>query len=140
MSASVRNDAEYAIGQRIRAARNRKGWSQTEMGSQLRLTHSAISQIERGHTRLTIALLDRVARLLDTSVDDLLGAQVSGAEPAPHDHHWMAGGFYPGDKTAGGVPIAGAYQVLVCHCGDVRLILLDAAPCFSFVNGTAVAP
>lgn len=62
------------IGRRIRRAREAKGLLQADLGRRMARprSHSAISDIERGKTRLDVEELTELARLLDTQLADLL--------------------------------------------------------------------
>ena len=62
------------LGQRIRQARERKGWSQRELARQAQVRHAIISELETGKKTDTIGvILKRLARALGVSVDFLLG-------------------------------------------------------------------
>lgn len=54
-----------ATGRRIREAREAKGWTQQQLGQRYGVSHAAISDIERGVTKLGVAELQRLARLLE---------------------------------------------------------------------------
>lgn len=56
----------------IREAVRRSPLTQTEIGSHLGLSQPAISDRLRGRTRWTAEEVRRLARLLDTTVDELL--------------------------------------------------------------------
>lgn len=68
------------VGRRVRQAREERGLSQTALGRLLTppRTHVAISDIERGKTKLDAEELTIFARLLDKSV-----AYFVESEPAP---------------------------------------------------------
>lgn len=102
---------EEATAARIKARRVERGLTQRDMGEKLGISHVAVGDIERGKTHLTLALLERLATVLDTTVGDLTGDAVP--HPAPHAHSWMPGGFQPA------IGAMSAYQVLVCSCGMV---------------------
>jgi len=75
------------LGQRIKQARERKGWSQRELARQAGVRHAIISELETGKKTDTIGIiLKRLARALGTSVDYLLGTfeddDQEDAEPA----------------------------------------------------------
>lgn len=55
------------VGRRIREARSKLGLSQTDLGQRLSRprSHVAVSDIERGKTKLDIEELAEIARLLD---------------------------------------------------------------------------
>ena len=62
------------LGQRIRQARERKGWSQREFARQAQVRQAIISELETGKKTDTIGgILKRLARVLGVSVDFLLG-------------------------------------------------------------------
>jgi transcriptional regulator with XRE-family HTH domain len=62
------------LGQRIRQARERKGWSQRELARQAQVRQAIISELETGKKTDTIGIiLKRLARALGVSVDFLLG-------------------------------------------------------------------
>lgn len=63
------------IGQRIREAREEAGLSQEDLGRQLspRKSHAAISDVERGKTRITVSELANMAAVLGKSVSHFLG-------------------------------------------------------------------
>lgn len=60
------------LGRRIRLARQELGLSQTELGQKLARvrTHAAISDIERGKTKLDVEELAEFARILGKSLAD----------------------------------------------------------------------
>ncbi len=65
------------VGRRIRQARQGLGLSQTELGQKLTRprTHAAISDIERGKTKLDVEELSEFARLLGKTLADFVEAQ-----------------------------------------------------------------
>lgn len=70
------------VGRRIRDAREARGWTQAQLGQQLTRprTHVAISDIERGRTKLNIDELSEFA--------DVLGRPL---------------GYFTGERTGSGV-------------------------------------
>jgi transcriptional regulator with XRE-family HTH domain len=70
---SMRTVAEETIGQRIRRARQSKGWTQAELGFRARLRETTICRYELGHQTPNIKNLSRIADALGVSVDYLLG-------------------------------------------------------------------
>ena len=82
---------EAEVGERIRARRKARGWTQLELGSRLRpaVSHAAVSDIERGKCRLGISRLRQIARVLGTTDGDLImGLQVKVAEQSPAACDW----------------------------------------------------
>jgi transcriptional regulator with XRE-family HTH domain len=67
--------AEDTIGQRIRRARQRKGWTQAELGLRSGLRESMICKYELGHHTPSPKHLSRIADALGVSVDYLLGRE-----------------------------------------------------------------
>ena len=65
--------AEDTIGQRIRRARQRKGWTQAELGLRSGLRESMICKYELDYHTPSTKHLSRIADALGVSVDYLLG-------------------------------------------------------------------
>lgn len=61
------------IGNKIRAARQELGMSQTDLGKVLGCSHVAISKIERGITKVGIVNLERLASALGHTLDYFVG-------------------------------------------------------------------
>lgn len=61
-----------ALGERIRAERDRKGLSLEELAERARVSRSMLSAVERGDKVPTVLVLDRVATGLGTSIARLL--------------------------------------------------------------------
>ena len=66
-SASLRK----RFGERVRALRKKKGWTQVEMADYLGLDRSYVSQIENGKRNITLDTLDIMARGLGVSLSKL---------------------------------------------------------------------
>jgi transcriptional regulator with XRE-family HTH domain len=74
-----------AVGARLRAARQQQGWTQAQAIARLGYsTATWLSGIETGRRHLRPASLEKLARLYQLSVADLLGASPLPA-PAPTD-------------------------------------------------------
>jgi transcriptional regulator with XRE-family HTH domain len=56
------------IGKRIKSARLEKRWSLREMAKEFGTSHSAIRDYERGETRFDVAVLERMADILDKPI------------------------------------------------------------------------
>ena len=63
-----------AIGAWLQARRKEKGMTQAVLAERLNVTPQAVSLWERGDTLPDTALLPDLARMLDASVDEMLGA------------------------------------------------------------------
>lgn len=77
MAHKPRNPDLIEMGQRIRAARLKMRWSQTDLGKRMRpeVTPQSVSQWESGRTRVSVKELRRIAALTNTNVDELVSGQ-----------------------------------------------------------------
>ncbi|MDX2377669.1 XRE family transcriptional regulator [Microbacterium sp. LRZ72] len=66
------DESARALGARIRALRKQRGMTLTQAASEAGLSHSFLSQVERGLERLSMVSLFRVANALGTTQQDLL--------------------------------------------------------------------
>ncbi|MBB2975674.1 transcriptional regulator with XRE-family HTH domain [Microbacterium endophyticum] len=96
-----------ALGARIRALRKRRGLTLTQAASDADLSHSFLSQVERGHERLSMASLFRIARALGTTQQALLTDEPEGV-PSGGFHVYRATSDSPVDAGSG----SGAVTVL----------------------------
>jgi len=63
----------FAVGDRVRVARERAGLSQRDLESRAEISQSTLHRVETGkRTSLTLADFDRLAQALDVGLDDLL--------------------------------------------------------------------
>lgn len=70
----MKNDHSYSVlGGRLRIARMRKGWSQTEVCKKLNIATSNLSGYERGQREPDIKRLAALADLYDVTTDWLVG-------------------------------------------------------------------
>ncbi len=60
------------LAENIKEARKARGMSQDELAEMVNVHQTYISQVERGVSNLTIAMLERIADVLDCSIDGLL--------------------------------------------------------------------
>jgi transcriptional regulator with XRE-family HTH domain len=77
------------LGQRLREARLKRGWSQWQLALRTGIAPNLISQYERGAIIPSISTLEKIARVLSVSVDWLL--DLEGASKA-HDSAPSKGG------------------------------------------------
>ena len=61
-----------ALGKRIRALRQKKGWTQSELAVHLDLSRGHLSDLERGTREVGLITLQVIARGLDTTMAKLL--------------------------------------------------------------------
>lgn len=75
------------FGQRLAAARKRKGLSQTELAARLNTTRGAIDYYERRAVNPTLDVIQQVAEALAVPVTELLGTEAAPpqtrAKPGP---------------------------------------------------------
>lgn len=65
------------IEKKIKQIRELKNFSQEYMANQLDLSIRAYSKIEKGETQLTINRLNMISKILDVSVQEILGFNAS---------------------------------------------------------------
>src|SRR4029453_16889718 len=70
-----------SIGGRIRAARERKRWSQVTLANLVGLTRQTMSMIEHGRRHVKDDELVKLAKVLDVSADELLGLHQGPPRP-----------------------------------------------------------
>jgi len=64
-------DIRVQIGQRVRALRTRRGWTQVEMADLLAMDRSYLSELEGGKRDPSLTMLKLLAEGLATSVSEL---------------------------------------------------------------------
>ncbi len=57
------------IGQRIKEARNLKGWTQEKLSEEIDVTTVYISRVERGSAQLNLRRLVQIAEALNSSIE-----------------------------------------------------------------------
>jgi len=62
-----------SFGKKLRDARDSKGFSQAELGRQIKSHHSIIGKYERDEVKPTIDVVKKLANVLETTVGYLLG-------------------------------------------------------------------
>lgn len=67
------NKQRFEIGQRIRKLRKRRDFCQEELAQEMEVSLSTVSRIENGTTRIDAEFLLQLSRVLDVSVDMILG-------------------------------------------------------------------
>ncbi|AYG04984.1 helix-turn-helix domain-containing protein [Gryllotalpicola protaetiae] len=77
----VIDEQALRIGERIRALRRASELTLIQLAERTELSHSFLSQLERGHARPSMVSLERIARALGTSQVELLAA----GDPHQHD-------------------------------------------------------
>jgi len=71
------------LGERIRGLREKRGLKQSDLAHALQISAQAVSKWERGENAPDIAILPDLCRLLDVSIDWILGARESERDTFP---------------------------------------------------------
>ncbi len=67
------------IGERIREARKKRGWSQERLSEEIDVTTVYISRVERGGSGINLKRLAQISKALDTSLEYLVGGTATEA-------------------------------------------------------------
>ena len=70
----------YLIGQRIRKFRKAHTFSQEELAEKVGISTTHMSHIETGNTKLSLAVLVKLALILEVNTDDILFDYPSGTK------------------------------------------------------------
>jgi transcriptional regulator with XRE-family HTH domain len=65
------SDLQHRLGVRIRLRRAALGLTQCVLGSRVGVSRATIANVEAGRQNLTLRRLDRLARALETGLDEL---------------------------------------------------------------------
>lgn len=65
---------EKQIGKKIKLFRTIKGWSRQQAADLLEVSLTAYGSIERGETNISIARLEKIAKIFEIALTDLLGS------------------------------------------------------------------
>jgi transcriptional regulator with XRE-family HTH domain len=74
-----------AFGKRLRAERQRRGWSMDHLAGASGVSRAMISKIERGESSPTAVVLGKLSAALELSVSALLSIPGMAAGPGPED-------------------------------------------------------
>lgn len=108
----VIDEQSVRLGLQIRRLRRARGLTLVQLAQRTHLTHSFLSQLERGLTRPSMPSLDRIARALDSTQPALMAA-ASEPDSTP-DHGRDTRVLRAGEGPA--VPAAGGHaRMLVAH-------------------------
>ncbi|OMP68783.1 helix-turn-helix domain-containing protein [Domibacillus epiphyticus] len=73
-----KKNLDTVLGDRLRMARIRKGWSQTEVAKKIGLSFSSLSGYERNYRKPPTETLAHLAEMYEVSISWLLGIGESG--------------------------------------------------------------
>ncbi|MFF2083104.1 helix-turn-helix domain-containing protein [Nocardia sp. NPDC058176] len=105
IAATGRTDQLEQIGRLVRESRKSRGWTQTELAAALGTSQSAVNRIERGHQNVSLEMLARVGRALDTELVTV--GQASGPTHL---------------RIVGGKPLSGSIAVNTSKNASVSLL------------------
>lgn len=74
-------DIYRLLGERVRAARKRLGWTQEELAERANLHFAYIGQIERADKKVSLAVAQRVSDALGVRLGELLDLESASGEP-----------------------------------------------------------
>lgn len=103
------DDSVRELGARIRALRKRRGMTLTQAATAAGLSHSFLSQVERGRERLSMVSLFRVANALGTTQQDLL-TEEPPERPAGSYHVYRQRSGSTVDAGSGAVAVLAAQR------------------------------
>ena len=99
-----------AIGQRIKQLRKRKGLNQTELAQMLKKSLRTVQKYETGEIEVSIAVVNQIADLLDTTSTYILGYESSttqiridfkiNVQKPPRSKQWECSVSFDGKSTA----------------------------------------
>jgi transcriptional regulator with XRE-family HTH domain len=84
--APVAGEVDKIIGQRMRSFRLAKHMSQQEVGKHLGVTFQQIQKYENGKNRLSGSRLVTVAKVLGTSVEQIVGSNGNSKDNGPGEY------------------------------------------------------
>lgn len=65
-------DIRQKFGKRLRQLREERGWSQEEFADRAGLHRTYVSAVERGVRNPTLSVLERIAKALGASLEEML--------------------------------------------------------------------
>lgn len=86
------------VGQRISSLRKDRGYTQEQLAGILHVTGQAVSKWEKGHALPDTNLLPVLAKVLKTSIDQLLTGEDIGIKAGPYDELYEKQEYYWGLK------------------------------------------
>jgi transcriptional regulator with XRE-family HTH domain len=80
------DDLYAVVGSKIREARKRRRWNQSDLATDVGLTRSSIANVEAGRQRLLVHALLKVAVALEVPPESLLPSTDELRHEPHHDH------------------------------------------------------
>jgi transcriptional regulator with XRE-family HTH domain len=80
-----KTESSVAIGKNIKKFRNKKGFTQTELGKKIGRALTTVQQYEYGEVTPPIETLNKIAEALEVDLDTLLGLDIRSTEKILED-------------------------------------------------------
>lgn len=69
----MEKDIDYSlIGERIREARKKKGWSQEKLSEEIDVATAFLCRVERGHSQINLKRLAQISKALEVPLEKLV--------------------------------------------------------------------
>jgi transcriptional regulator with XRE-family HTH domain len=134
-------DLDSLIRERIRGLRVARGWSLDEMAARCHLSPSTLSRIETGHRRIALDQLAPIARVLGTTLDQLVATADDGdVVIRPHRDEVRGRTTWLLSRGSGpnGVTVAKMKITKPVVRGSVELGVHPGTDWFTVLSGTAM--
>jgi transcriptional regulator with XRE-family HTH domain len=134
-------DLDSLVRERIRGLRVARGWSLDEMAVRCHLSPSTLSRIETGHRRIALDQLAPIARVLGTTLDQLVASADDGdVVIRPHRDEVRGRTTWLLSRGSGpnGVTVARMRITKPVVRGAVELGVHPGTDWFTVLSGTAV--
>ena len=79
------------LGERVRAARARRGMTRKDLAGQSQVSERYLAQLEAGHGNISVLLLRQIAAALGLALADLLHDASAGTMPEEVAAQWIDG-------------------------------------------------
>lgn len=77
---TISNDFDHCLGERVRAEREMRGWSLSDLATQSGVSRAMIHKIERGESSPTASLLGKLCGALQLTVSSLIARAEAGGQ------------------------------------------------------------
>lgn len=134
-------DLDGLVRERIRGLRLARGWSLDEMATRCHLSPSTLSRIETGHRRIALDQLAPIARVLGTTLDQLVALSDDGdVVIRPHRDEVRGRTTWLLSRESGpnGVTVARMRITKPVVRGSVELGVHPGTDWFTVLSGTAM--
>jgi transcriptional regulator with XRE-family HTH domain len=132
-------DLDGLVRERIRGLRAARGWSLDEMAARCHLSPSTLSRIETGHRRIALDQLAPIARVLGTTLDQLVASADDGdvvIRPHRDEARGRTTWLLSRDSGPGGVTVAKMRITKPVVREDIELRVHPGNDWFTVLSGT----